>query len=443
MSQKKLAIVTYGCQMNKYDVERMGGILTQNGYTVVDEPTSADVVLLHTCAVREKAEQKVFSQLGVLRRLKQENKDLIIGVGGCVAQLHGEEIMDRAPFVDLVFGTQNYTEVADLLREVEEGGRRVFRLEGGSDWYSDLDVGPNLRENPVSAWVNIMQGCDNNCTFCVVPVTRGPERSRPSQSIVQEIRSLAERGYKEVTLLGQVVNTYGKGLEEGIDFADLLDRVHGIDGIRRIRFVTSHPKYFSDKLIDRMAELPKVCEYLHLPVQSGSDRILEKMKRGYTSADYLERIGRIREKVSGIALSTDVIVGFPGETDSDLEDTLRLVKRVEFDTLFLFQYSPRPETEAAAFPDHSSREVKQERFDAILSAQKEITLRKNMEQTGSVQEVLCEGMSKKDSTWGSGRTRTNKVVNFPSGRDLTGELVQVKIVAGKPNSLEGRLLAHS
>ncbi len=435
---RNLAVLTYGCQMNKYDSERIVGILEGLDFQLTEDLTLADMILLNTCSIREKAEQKVFSQLGRLKRLKEGNPDLIIGVCGCIAQIEGDSIFQRAPQVDLVFGTLNIDRLPYMVREVEKKRGRV--LEIAEDCNPDIQSPLTFRESRIRAWVSIIQGCNNYCTYCVVPYTRGRERSRSSSVILDEIRGLAEQGYKEVTLLGQNVNSYGKDRSDDIDFSELLSMVEEIDGIERIRFVTSHPKDISVKLMYAMRDLSKVCEHLHLPVQSGSDRILDMMGRGYTSEEYLSKVDRLKSLISGIAISTDIIVGFPGESDDDFKKTEEILRKVEYDSIFLFKYSPRPETLAASLSNHVPTDIKEERFDRLLMIQKEITLKKNRDMEGGIEEVLVEGPSKKDRKKLTARTRSNKIVNFSSNRDIKGEMADLKIVRGGLYSLDGEVI---
>jgi tRNA-2-methylthio-N6-dimethylallyladenosine synthase len=435
--------------MNKYDSERIYGVLQKSGIRLTDNLENADIIIVNTCSIREKAEQKVYSQLGRLTPFKKKNPNLIIGVGGCVAQIQGEKILQRSPCVDLVFGTLNIHNLPHLIQCIEEKREKIAVIH--NDHNVEEDSIPIQREGNVHAWVSIIQGCNNYCTYCIVPYTRGRERSRDEESILSEIRDLTELGFKEITLLGQNVNSYGRDRDNGIDFPDLLSMINKIDGFERIRFVTSHPKDISDKLIEAIADLSKVCEYLHLPVQAGSDRVLYKMNRGYTSQDYLKTIDKVKKNIPEIALSTDIIVGFPGETDEDFEGTKDVIKSVQYDGIYLFKYSLRNETPAATFPDQVTDEVKQTRFEEILELQKGITLGKNKKLEGSIVEVLVEGKSKNDNRKFTGRTRTNKIVNFvmaphinyvrgnssQSNNDLAGRLIHVKIIKGNLYSLEG------
>jgi tRNA-2-methylthio-N6-dimethylallyladenosine synthase len=437
MEPKRAAVITYGCQMNRYESERIAGILAGLGYEITGQTRGADLILLNTCSIRDKAEQKVYSQLGQLKWLKRDNPDLVVGVCGCVAQQEGEAILQRAPHVDLVFGPQNIPKLPALLTAVQTRRHQISDLADNPLW--DEQVVPLRRDNPYQAWVTVMQGCDKFCTFCVVPYTRGREQSRPTAAIVDEVRGLATQGYKEVTLLGQNIDSYGKRSPEGKDLADLLEMLNPIDGIERIRFITSHPRDFSEKLMHTVGTLDKVCEYVHLPVQSGSTATLKRMHRGYSRDDYLAQVQRIRALVPDVALSTDVIVGFPGESDEDFTHTLALVQAVEFDSMYLFKYSPRPGTRAALFDDQVSEVVKSERFNTLLTLQEAIQLRRNRARIGRCEEVLVEGASKKGSAQLTGRTRQNRPVNFVGHPSLTGSLVTVCIEQGGVHSLEGKV----
>jgi tRNA-2-methylthio-N6-dimethylallyladenosine synthase len=437
MDPKRAAVITYGCQMNKYESERIAGILVGLGYTLTDEVRGADLILLNTCSVRDKAEQKVYSQLGQLRWLKRDNPELIIGVCGCVAQQEGERIQQRLPYVDLVFGPQNIPKLPALLAQVRHHRHQISDLADNPLW--DEQLFPLRREHPFQAWVTVMQGCDKFCTFCVVPYTRGREQSRPPAAIVREVQELAAQGYKEVTLLGQNIDSYGKRSADGKDLADLLEMLQPLNGIRRIRFITSHPRDFTDKLMRAVGALDKVCEYIHLPVQSGSNAVLKRMHRGYTREDYLAKIERLRAYVPDVAISTDVIVGFPGESDADFAQTRALVEAVEFDAMYLFKYSPRPGTKAAAFADQIPEAIKSERFKTLLAIQEAIQLRRNQARVGRCEEVLVEGPSKKGSVQLTGRTRQNRPVNFVGHPSLTGSLVAVHIEKGGVHSLEGKV----
>jgi tRNA-2-methylthio-N6-dimethylallyladenosine synthase len=437
MATKKLAIVTYGCQMNTYDSERIIGLMQQAEYELTEDVHQAHLVLLNTCSVREKADQKFYSELGRLRRVKQQRPEMLIGVCGCIPQRARGEILQRAPYVDLVFGTLNVSRVLELVRQVEAHGEPVLEI---ADQVRDDDLGalPVSRDSRVTAFVSVMHGCNKRCSFCLVPNTRGPQVSRPMSVILDEVQGLARAGYREVTLLGQNVNAYGVDLRpRQVDFADLLAAVNAIEGIERIRFVTSHPLDFTQHLIEAMAELDKVCEALHLPFQAGADRILKLMRRGYTAAGYGDLIARLRNAVPDIALSTDVIVGFPGETEAEFLETRRMLELVRFDSMFLFNYSERPGTSAPSLPDQVPQEVKQRRFDGLIQVQKRIALAANLPYEGQTIEVLVEGPSKKDPQKLSGRTRTNKIVNFPGDAALIGTLLPVQITRAGLYALEG------
>ncbi|HEX2277156.1 MAG TPA: tRNA (N6-isopentenyl adenosine(37)-C2)-methylthiotransferase MiaB [Candidatus Tectomicrobia bacterium] len=437
MDQKRAAVITYGCQMNKYESERIAGILVGLGYEITEDARRTDLILFNTCSIRDKAEQKVYSQLGHLKWLKRDNPELIIGVCGCVAQQEGDRILQRIPHVDLVFGPQNIPKLPSLLGQVRTRRQQLSNLADNPLW--DEQLFPIHRGSPFQAWVTVMQGCDKFCTFCVVPYTRGREQSRPTAAVVHEVQTLAEQGYQEVTLLGQNIDSYGKRSPEGKDLADLLALLQPIDGIKRIRFITSHPRDFTEKLMRTVGALEKVCEYIHLPVQAGSSAVLKRMHRGYTREDYLAKVEQLRALVPDLALSTDVIVGFPGETDDDFAETLRLVEAVEFDSMYSFKYSPRPGTRAASFSDQVPEAVKTERFKALLEVQEAIQLRRNQARVGRCEEVLVEGPSKKGSVQLTGRTRQNRPVNFVGHPSLIGSLVTVHIDRGGTHSLEGKV----
>jgi tRNA-2-methylthio-N6-dimethylallyladenosine synthase len=438
--EKRVYIETYGCQMNEHDSERMLCLLTPLSFRETKDPNEADLILINTCSVREKPEQKVYSALGRFRRLKEE-KGTVIGVAGCVAQQEGERLLDRVPYLDLVIGTHALSVLPELVKRVEDFGHRVcetaFDSEGG---YLKTPL-PRSTGTRVKSYVTIMQGCNRFCSFCIVPYVRGREKSRPSQEILEEVRELVARGVKEVCLLGQNVNAYGKGLEENLGFPELLCRIDAVEGIERIRFTTSHPADLSEGLIEAFSGLRSVCEHLHLPFQSGSDRVLEKMHRGYTGASYLEKVDALRKRRPEIAITADVIVGFPGEEEEDFYETLDLVERVGFDDLFSFKYSPRKGTRAAQFEDQVEAGVKEKRLSILQERQKEITFEKNRSLEGSVVEVLVEGRSRQSDQDVTGRTRSNKIVNFRGDLTLIGELVPVRITKAYPHSLRGEIVA--
>ena len=435
----KLHVITYGCQMNEYDSERVAGLLRQERYELTDRPEDADLILLNTCSIREKAEDKVFSQLGALRHLKRERPELVIGVMGCMAQLQKGRIQERAPYVDLVFGSPAIARVAELVGRVREGRGPV--LETGEGALVKITARPEGGSR-LKAFVTVMEGCEKRCTFCVVPTTRGRERSHPPEVIVQEIRELAAAGCREVTLLGQTVNAYGRDLSPSTDLAALLEQVNAVDGIERIRFTTSNPYNLTSRLIRAIRDVPKVCEYLHLPLQSGSDRVLERMNRGYTRAQYLALIAELKATVPDLALSTDLIVGFPGETEEDFAATMRVVEEVGYDNVFAFRYSRRPGTPAAEMPDQVPEEVKADRNRRILEVSVRVGAARSGRLEGRTLPVLVDGVARKSAGEVAGRTRCNRVVNFdPGGRDVLGRVVPVRIVRALPHSLRGELEA--
>ena len=437
---KRLHIQTHGCQINQRDSERIVQLMRQMDYVPTDRPEEADLLLLNTCSVRDKAEQKVYSALGRWRELKQKREGLIIGVGGCVAQQEGEDLLRRIPYLDLVFGTQNIHKLPGMVRQAESAGGRPLEI----DFYRDS----SYMEEPAArtgiegarAFVTIMQGCNKVCSFCVVPYVRGRELSRPGDNIVGEVQELVRRGVKEVMLLGQNVNSYGKTSPGELTFPGLLHRINGIEGLERIRFTTSHPQDLSAELIEAYASLEKLCEHLHLPVQCGSDAVLRRMRRGYTLAGYRDRIRRLRDRCPDVALSTDIIVGFPGESDGDFARTLEILEEVEYDDLYGFAYSPRPQTAAARFyPDDVPVEVKKERLDEVLRLQREISLKKNRKRIGLVEEILVEGLSKLKGNQIAGRTRDNRIVNAFGPDTLTGQIIRVRITGASANSLLGEV----
>lgn len=439
---KKYLIRTYGCQMNVHDSETMAGLLEMMGYESTEDEREADVILFNTCAIRENAEDKVFGELGRLKPLKTENPGLILGVCGCMAQeeVVVERILNKYQHVDLVFGTHNIHRLPYLLKEALFSKEMVVEV-----WSKEGDIVeqlPKARQEKLRAWVNIMYGCDKFCTYCIVPYTRGKERSRRPQDVLDEIRDLARQGYKEVTLLGQNVNAYGKDfVDMRYDFADLLDAVRQI-GIPRVRFTTSHPKDFDDRLIAVLAKGGNLVEHIHLPVQSGNTTILKRMARKYTRDEYLQLVEKIKKAIPGVVLTTDIIVGFPGETEEQFADTLSLVEEVEFDSAFTFIYSPRPGTPAAKYADDVPLEVKKERLERLNELQGRISRRKNEQLRGQVVEVLVEGESKTNKDVLSGRTRTNKLVHFHGPKSLIGQLTMVKITQPQTWTLKGEWVAE-
>ena len=439
---KKLYLQTYGCQMNQYDSERIAQVMGRANYTLTEEPANADLILLNTCSVRDKAEQKVYSALGSWREIKRQNSSVIIGVGGCVAQQEGDRLLKRVAHLDFVFGTHNIHKLPEMIEQVQSAHARPVEIA----FYRD----PSYMEDPdgrthvqgAKAFVTIMQGCNKVCSFCIVPHVRGREVSRPSEKILAEIKSLAVQGVREVMLLGQNVNSYGKTSTGEIHFAKLLQRIDAIEGLSRIRFTTSHPQDLSAELIEAYATLDKLCEHLHLPVQSGSDSVLQRMRRGYTRSEYLDRLDRLRERRPEVALSTDIIVGFPGETDGDFERTLELLDQVEYDEIYSFMYSPRTQTVSAKlYNDDVPQEKKKERLKQVQDVQQEISLRKNKEKIGRIEEVLIDGRSRNKAQV-MGRTRTNRIINVMGHGNLIGEMVNARIIAATVNSLIGELTAR-
>jgi tRNA-2-methylthio-N6-dimethylallyladenosine synthase len=434
-------IKTFGCQMNEYDSTRMGDVLEAgSGFTPTDDPAEADVLLMNTCSVREKAEDKVYSLLGEWRGLKKLRPHVLIGVGGCVASQEGESITKRAPYVDLVFGPQTLHRLPEMIGEKKRTGRAVVDVS-----FPEIEKFDNLpapRAEGSSAYVSIMEGCSKYCTFCVVPYTRGDEVSRSFDSVMDEVRSLASQGVGEITLLGQNVNAFAGAMADGtvVDLATLIHYVAEVEGVQRIRFTTSHPVEFGDSLVEAYANVPKLANQLHLAVQSGSDRILSAMKRGYTALEFKEKLRRLRAVRPTISVSTDIIVGFPGETDRDFEATLKLVREANFDQSYTFIYSQRPGTPAASLPDDVTLEVKQQRL-ARLQAQLNEQARAISEQmVGTTQTVLVERPSKKDSAELAGRTENGRWVNFAGPSNLIGHFVDVVVVEARPQSLRGRFV---
>jgi tRNA-2-methylthio-N6-dimethylallyladenosine synthase len=430
---------TFGCQMNVVDSERIVDLLQGVGYRQVDCAEQADLILLNTCSVRDKAERKVYGHLGRFKPLKDANPALILGVGGCVAQQEGERLLQKLPYLDLVFGTHNVHKLPDLVRSAEEG--RTRRQETAFlDRETRLRLFPRrTRGEAVTRFVTVMQGCDNFCSYCIVPHVRGREVSRPSGEILAEVRELAAAGVREITLIGQNVNSYG-GREGGeLSFAGLLAAVHAVDGIERIRFTTSHPRDLSEELIEAFGALPKLCKHLQLPVQSGSDRILEAMNRGYTAAGYRDKVRRLKEVCPEIRLTTDLIVGFPGETEADFEATLALVAEVRYADIYSFLYSRRPGTAAAELPDELPAAQKQARFDRLLALQGEIGRATWQADVGRTVEVLVEGESRQGEGQLFGRSTWNRIVNFRGDRSLVGSVVPVRVTRSYKNSQLGEL----
>ncbi len=437
-------VLTWGCQMNEDDSQQMAAMLENQGYTKAERVEDASVILLNTCSVRAKPERKVYSKLGELRELKVANPELVIGVCGCMAQKEAPEIRRRAPYVDLVVGTGQIDRVPALVERVRS--ERIAIIDTALPSRKDRhDKGTPARVlsglmPKLKSFVSISYGCDKFCAFCIVPITRGKERSRPADEIVLEVERLASLGTKEVTLLGQTVNSYGKFLDQPCSFAELLTRLNAIEGIERIRYTSPYPKDFHQDVIDAIAHLPKVCEQVHMPVQVGDDNLLKRMGRGYTLDQYKDIVARLRSAVPDVGLTTDLMLGFPGETGEEYENTMRFVAETCYDSAFMFAYSPREGTKAAVLDCQVPEEVKLERLNALIALQNEITLERNRSQVGTVYEVLVERRSPKDPLKWTGLNRQGKTINFPSPRDLQGQLVQVKAVKSHLWGFTGEML---
>ncbi len=437
---KTFYIETFGCQMNVHDSEKVVGTLVTEGYSQVETPEQADLVLYNTCSIRDKAEQKVFHRLQQFK--KDHGKGKVFGVLGCVAQQEGEKIFERAPHVSLVAGSASYNKLPQMLVQLETGARRVTGLS--LDTEEAFETPFTSRDNPHRAYITIIEGCDKSCAYCVVPFTRGPERSRTSESVLNEARSLARMGYTEIQLLGQNVNSYRDPSPAAWDFSRLLRAVGEVDGIRRVRFTTSHPRDFVKDIIDAIDENPVLCNHVHLPVQSGSSAMLARMQRLYTRDEYMRRIDWMKRARRNISITTDIIVGFPGETESDFEDTLALLDSVEYDSLFSFKYSKRPNTSALQLDDHITEEEKGRRLTILQERQRAIQIRRNAELIGTVEEAMVEGFNNATGQW-IGRTSQNRTLNFThpvytNPRDhqpLTGQYLQVQVTRAGPNSLAG------
>jgi tRNA-2-methylthio-N6-dimethylallyladenosine synthase len=424
---------TFGCQMNDHDSEKVAGVLLSRGYRQVESPDSASLILYNTCSIREKAAQKVFSRLGEYRTKQAAGQ--VIGVLGCVAQQEGEDIFERAPWVSLVCGSASYRKLPELLAQVEAGNQRVTGLD--TDTEETFETPVTQRDNPWRAYLTIIEGCDKACAYCVVPFTRGPERSRASDSVLKEVRELAELGYSEVQLLGQTVNSYADPSSRRMRFSELLLEVANVPGMRRVRFTTSHPRDFGADIVAALESEPKLCNHVHLPVQSGSTRVLREMVRTYTREEYLEKIAMLRQAKRPIAITTDIIVGFPGETEADFGETLSLLEEVRYDSLFSFKYSPRPNTPSLSMADAISEEEKGRRLGILQEKQREIQSERNAALVNTTFDVLVSGKSRRENQW-SGHSACHRVINFTSQeRNLLGTYVQVKVTGAGPNSLVG------
>jgi len=427
--------------MNENDSERILRLLERKNYQETKEPKEADLILINTCSVREKPEHKVYSALGRFKSLK-EKKGVIVGVMGCVAQQEGEKLLEKVPYLDMVVGTQAIPLIPKLLDRIETSGERVCEVGFDPDGkYLEAQL-PQRPLNQVKSYVTIMQGCNHFCSFCIVPYLRGRERSRPSKEIIEEVKHLVQMGVKEVCLLGQNVNSYGKGIEGELKFYELLKEINKIEGLERIRFTTSHPVDLSNDLIRCFSELEKLCEHIHLPFQSGSNKILKAMNRGYTRESYIEKVEELKKVCPSIAITSDVIVGFPGEEEDDFKETIDLIERVQFDDLYSFKFSPRKGTRAAQFQNQVDETIKEKRLSILQKIQKEITYKKNKSYEGKITEVLVEGQSKKSEKDLTGRTRSNKIVNFEGDKNLKGSLVSVRIIQAYQHSLRAELIQN-
>ncbi|MGM0445770.1 MAG: tRNA (N6-isopentenyl adenosine(37)-C2)-methylthiotransferase MiaB [Bacillota bacterium] len=439
-NNKKYFIRTYGCQMNEHDSEKIAGMLEELNYSKTNNLEDADFIFLNTCTVRENAELKIFGKIGALKELKRNNPDLIIAIGGCMMQVEEpvEKIKTTYPQVDLVIGTHNLHKLPELVAKIENSNERIISV-----WDQEKGLIPDLpsvRKSDFQAWVTIMQGCDNYCSYCIVPYVRGHERSRPKDKIIKEVEKLIADNVLEVTLLGQNVNSYAKDLDQSYDFTDLLLELDQVKGLKRIRYMTSHPRDFDEKTIKTIANTKKVCEHFHLPIQSGSDDVLYQMNRGYTKEEYLKLIDLIHKHVPNNSITTDIIVGFPGETDQDFEETIDLVKKVKFDMAFTFKYSKRTGTPAAKKENQVPEEVKDERLQRLMDVQNKISLNQNAKFEGQTLEVLIEGESKNNPETYMGRSRTNKLVIVPKEEGLIGKVVKVKIDNAQSWTLYGEVV---
>lgn len=434
---KTFCITTYGCQMNEEDSEKLSGMLKAQGYSRTENKKEADIIIFNTCCVRENAELKVYGNIGALKKMKSDNPNLIIAICGCMMQQEGmaENIIKKYPFVDIIFGTHNSYKFPEYLNRVKQEGRSIIEITNKEEGI--VEGIPIDRESSIKALVSIMYGCNNFCTYCIVPYVRGRERSRLPEEIEKEIVDLISRGYREITLLGQNVNSYGKGLEPEINFAKLLRRINNIQGLERIRFMTSHPKDLSDEVIEAIAECDKICEQIHLPVQSGSNNMLKKMNRHYTREQYLEAVRKIKATIKDVCITTDIIVGFPGETEEDFLDTLSLAKEVGYDSAFTFIYSKRKGTPADEMLDQIDDKVKHDRFNRLVEVINESSAKNNKAYQDRIVEVLVEGATKNDENKLMGRTRTGKLVNFTGNKEHIGKLVLVKITEALTFSLNG------
>jgi tRNA-2-methylthio-N6-dimethylallyladenosine synthase len=439
MNKKQLFIQTFGCQMNVHDSDQIRVLLEESGFESTADYSTADLIVLNTCSIREKAAQKIYSQLGRYALLKQSRQDLVIAVGGCLAQQWGKELLRKAPYVDIVFGTHNIHRLPKLVDRVLDRRGQLVEI----DFHKAIkSLGMKVKpvNGAISSFVTIMQGCNNFCSYCVVPHLRGPEESRPPQDIIDEVKMLADHGVKEVTLLGQNVNSYGKNPRGDTDFPGLLHMLGKITGISRIRFTTSHPKDFSDELMQCFRDIAQMCRHIHLPVQSGSDRILKRMNRKYTADHYIGKVSKLKEICPDISITSDMIVGFPGETDEDFQATIDLMNKIRFDNLFSFKYSEREGTAAKDFEEKVPEGIKGKRLTYLQSLQEQHTFEKNKDLEGTDQEILVDSVSKNSNGDLSGRTRSNKIVNFKGDLSLLGKTITIRIKRAYLHSLRGEQL---
>jgi len=434
MGTKQLYIETYGCQMNEYDSDRIKNALDAES---TDDPKSADIIIINTCAIREKADHKAFSSLGKFKSLKANNPDTIVGIAGCVAQLYGDKLLKKMPHIDFVIGPRAIPKLPDIISKIEREKRRT--VETSYDIEELFEIEPYHREGKVTAYVSVQQGCNKRCTYCIVPHVRGNEVNRPLKDILRETTNLVNKGVREITFIGQTVNSWK---ENGNKFGDLIRAAGDVENLERIRFTTSYPRDITKRMIDAMKDVPQVCHHLHLPVQSGSDKVLSRMKRTYTRRWYTDTISRLKDAVPDLTVSTDIIIAFPGETSQDFEETMSLMKEVEFESAYSFKFSPRPGTPAAEYEGEEMVEpsIASARLSELQAFQKDITSRKNLSRVGHVEEVLVEGESRNDPNFISGRTDHNRILNFKGTKDLLGKTVKVKVTEGLLNSLRGELI---
>ncbi|SDL91462.1 tRNA (N6-isopentenyl adenosine(37)-C2)-methylthiotransferase MiaB [Halarsenatibacter silvermanii] len=429
MKARNYHVITYGCQMNEHDSEKIRGMLESMGYNEVKKAEEADIIVINTCLIRENAELTVYGKVGALKKFKEENPDLVLAVGGCMMQKDttAKKLYNKHPEVDIIFGTHNLPRLPSLIENVKEGNDKIIEISDAPLEANKDSETPVKRESDIKAWITVIRGCENYCSYCVVPHVRGPERSRPEAQILEEIKGVVYNGVKEVTLLGQNVNAYGKDLEKDKNFADLLKKAADIKGLQRIRYMTSHPRDFDEQMIEVTAGTDKISSHYHLPVQSGSDSVLKMMNRGYTRANYLNLVEKIRSHDPAAAITTDIIVGFPGEKESDFQKTIDLVEECRFDMAFTFAYSERPDTRAQKMEDDVDPEVRQERLQELMEVQNRISQEKNQELVDETVEILVEGESRKNPETFAGRTETNKLVIIPKDEGLRGKLIPVKI----------------